>query len=248
MFHRWNHYAKSGYSKRHSKKTFLVNCLASITYPERIEEWKSGHHVNPSLSVVGLEETISPTYMPEYSQKRNSLEVCVLDGTHLRTNLRATVCRNTVCGIRVEAWEYVARKGTTPLKTVMIELQSDGKVLDQQNDKYQRTMFSEEVGESMLEEKREDGSLTYKREANFCRCVRQWNDADDIPGISALERCRLSLRFRQWLLDGVDFGVFSPFGNYIKVKSRKYQGVFEVKSRVKTWQVRGIQRDSTCYI
>ena len=25
----------------------------------------------------------------------------------------------------------------------------------------------------------------------------------------------------------------------LKVKSRKYQGVFEVKSRVKTWQVRG---------
>ena len=27
---------------------------------------------------------------------------------------------------------------------------------------------------------------------------------------------------------------------WCKVKSRKYQGVFEVKSRVKTWQVRGI--------
>ena len=26
-----------------------------------------------------------------------------------------------------------------------------------------------------------------------------------------------------------------------KAKSRKYQGVFEVKSRVKTWQVRGIR-------
>ena len=26
----------------------------------------------------------------------------------------------------------------------------------------------------------------------------------------------------------------------LKAKSRKYQGVFEVKSRVKTWQVRGI--------
>ena len=25
-----------------------------------------------------------------------------------------------------------------------------------------------------------------------------------------------------------------------EAKSRKYQGVFEVKSRVKTWQVRGI--------
>ena len=27
---------------------------------------------------------------------------------------------------------------------------------------------------------------------------------------------------------------------HLKAKSRKYQGVFEVKSRVKTWQVRGI--------
>ena len=27
---------------------------------------------------------------------------------------------------------------------------------------------------------------------------------------------------------------------FIQAKSRKYQGVFEVKSRVKTWQVRGI--------
>ena len=27
---------------------------------------------------------------------------------------------------------------------------------------------------------------------------------------------------------------------YHKAKSRKYQGEFEVKSRVKTWQVRGI--------
>ena len=33
--------------------------------------------------------------------------------------------------------------------------------------------------------------------------------------------------------------IFASF--YIrKVKSRKYQGVLEVKSRVKTWQVRGI--------
>ena len=28
--------------------------------------------------------------------------------------------------------------------------------------------------------------------------------------------------------------------NKLKAKSRKYQGIFEVKSRVKTWQVRGI--------
>ena len=30
-----------------------------------------------------------------------------------------------------------------------------------------------------------------------------------------------------------------------QAKSRKYRGVFEVKSRVKTWQVRGIQIKDT---
>ena len=33
---------------------------------------------------------------------------------------------------------------------------------------------------------------------------------------------------------------YSFFKFALKVKSRKYQGVFEMKSRVKTWQVRGI--------
>ena len=40
----------------------------------------------------------------------------------------------------------------------------------------------------------------------------------------------------RWFLDiSVGVGAF-----IIEAKSRKYQGVFEVKSRVKTWQVRGI--------
>ena len=34
--------------------------------------------------------------------------------------------------------------------------------------------------------------------------------------------------------------LFSLYVNDFEAKSRKYQGVFEVKSRVKTWQVRGI--------
>ena len=29
--------------------------------------------------------------------------------------------------------------------------------------------------------------------------------------------------------------------SFLEAKSRKFQGVFEVKSRVKTWQVRGIK-------
>ena len=31
-----------------------------------------------------------------------------------------------------------------------------------------------------------------------------------------------------------------PHAKFLKAKSRKYQGVFEVKSRIKTWEVREI--------
>ena len=41
-----------------------------------------------------------------------------------------------------------------------------------------------------------------------------------------------------------NYDMFGENGRHNKIgfeaKSRKYQGVFEVKSRVKTWQVRGI--------
>ena len=38
----------------------------------------------------------------------------------------------------------------------------------------------------------------------------------------------------------VMYKVFAQTHCHYKAKSRKYQGVFKVKSRVKTWQVRGI--------
>ena len=41
-------------------------------------------------------------------------------------------------------------------------------------------------------------------------------------------------------LDGLARAAILFFWSVKKAKSRKYQGVFEVKSRVKTWQVRGI--------
>ena len=49
--------------------------------------------------------------------------------------------------------------------------------------------------------------------------------------------------YTNYRLEGVYFEASKYINGYafhFKAKSRKYQGVFEVKSRVKTWQVRGI--------
>ena len=43
-----------------------------------------------------------------------------------------------------------------------------------------------------------------------------------------------------------DFRAFRPCGGHNKAKSRKYRGVFKVKSRVRTWQVSGIWSQQWC--
>ena len=56
--------------------------------------------------------------------------------------------------------------------------------------------------------------------------------------LSGIETCYSSLIPSEY---NVNINCYNPMCKiYIEAKSRKYQGVFEVKSRVKTWQVRGI--------
>ena len=58
--------------------------------------------------------------------------------------------------------------------------------------------------------------LGYKTEAEFTKLFREWHDAEDLPGISAVERCKRSLALRQWMLEGQRIDQFPPPGSHIK--------------------------------
>ena len=62
-------------------------------------------------------------------------------------------------------------------------------------------------------------------------------DTDIDDGTSPLV---IVTRERDYDYERLEFCTISNDIMFGEVKSRKYQGVFEVKSRVKTWQVRGI--------
>ena len=50
--------------------------------------------------------------------------------------------------------------------------------------------------------------------------------ADDMPGISALQRCEKRLNLIRWLSDGIYFGHFPPYGASIKGMSHiLYEGL-----------------------
>nr|XP_022290428.1 uncharacterized protein LOC111102067 [Crassostrea virginica] len=56
----------------------------------------------------------------------------------------------------------------------------------------------------------------YKIEAQFCRLLRNWFNAEDEPGIPANIRCQYRLHMRQWLLEGYPLGQFPPVTRYVR--------------------------------
>lgn len=97
--------------------------------------------LNVKVNVAGLNRQFIPFYQPLWSPSRRQLEVKVIDCTHIRTNLRGAVCHNSILGIDKKAWEEVSLMRTTPLMPTLLEVQADGKVLDQQKDSFARSMF-----------------------------------------------------------------------------------------------------------
>ena len=58
--------------------------------------------------------------------------------------------------------------------------------------------------------------LIFLREAEFCRLIRRWYQAEDDRGIPPLERCHRRLELRSFLLRDVSFATFPVHGAFIK--------------------------------
>ena len=195
-------------------KDVLVSALAQTIYPQRLQTWKDNSKVADVVTIQGL-QPVSTYYHPEYSRSRNQLEVKVIDGTHIRNNIRSALCKNNIENIRKEAWVQVAKVKKSPLKLSLLELQADGKVLDQQKEEYARLMFCPDVQKIMRTFIDKNENLVYKQEAEFCKLINNWTRAEDEPVLDACKRIKHSLELKQWLLKDVEFDKFPPPSIYI---------------------------------
>ena len=87
----------------------------------------------------------------------------------------------------------------------MLEVNKDGKILEQQNNRYVRTIFFENV-------EKELHNLSYEAEAEFTKLFRYCHETEDQPGILAVERCRRALALKEWLLKDVSLENIPPPG------------------------------------
>ena len=192
-------------------KRYLEAVYAQYTWDHEERRWRDALPLKDEIFVQGVNETFIPVYSPERvtTIEGERLRLSCVDGHHLRSNIRAKLCRTGTETLSKQAWIDVANSRKTPLTIAMVSQNSDGKIMDQQDDRLIRTMFCEEVEEEL----RNQG---YAEEALFTCLIRNWYDAEDMPGIPAVERCHKALKLRTWMLRNVSFSDFPPPGGAIK--------------------------------
>ena len=143
---------------------------------------------------------------PEFNERLQRPVLYILDAHHLFVNSRALVCGRGIDarGITKQAWLDVAKSKQTPLSVPMVM-----DLIDKQSNALAQTTYSLEVEQLMI-------SLGYPQEATFCRYMRRWYEAEDEPSIPASERLQRRLDLRKFLLEGVNFFKFPPYGSHVR--------------------------------
>ena len=183
------------------KKASLNARLSELLWDQTLDSWKEKSCINHNM---GSPYPATWFSVPEYDKKRQRIEPKLWDGTHLLSNLRRVVCEKGTDNLCKEAWLCVAQTNKTQLREPMVT-----DLVDKQAIEFAKTTFSKEVAAEMIK-------LGYREEAKFCILVSNWWEAEDEPGVSAKTRFEQRMALRDYLLEGVDFGRFPPYGTHIK--------------------------------
>ena len=135
-------------------KDVLVAAYVDYIFKEAVKAWLNTGCLNETAHITGNEKVFVPFCRPSKSRDTDQMEIKVNGNgkvnngkyrIHIHTNLRGAICRNSILVIDRNSWLKVAENGKTPFLQTMIEVQADGKVLDQQNESFAGTMFCKEV-------------------------------------------------------------------------------------------------------
>ena len=167
-----------------------------------LRDWKYQHDSDGYL----LDETFgrSIDWFSIPSVVDNRVRFHFTDPSHILTCLRTKLCTTGIQGLDIKAWEFAALSEDTNLNISLIV-----ECVDKQSVAFAKSVFARDVQEVM----KRSG---FSKEANFCKLIFEWFEAEDVAGIPAYDRVQRRLDLRDWLLEGVDFGVFPPQSSYIR--------------------------------
>ncbi|XP_053383231.1 uncharacterized protein LOC123562931 [Mercenaria mercenaria] len=190
----------------------ILNCVyAQHIYPDALQRWQNDSPFGDNIQIEEV-DNITPAKWyskPEFNDVIGSYLFVILDAYHQICGLRRVFCGPGMpkAGVFSKPVNIIAENSDSNGSGLSIALVRD--MIDKQSIAYAVQTFSENVEEALTE-------INACNEAYFCNIVRNWYLSEDEPGLSALDRCKARLEFRKWLLNGVRFDTFPPYGSYVK--------------------------------
>ena len=193
----------------HACPKSVINAVyAQQIFLSKYEAWNSESPFNNKMKVQNSGDPEFWYAQPEWLSETESFLFNVLDITHLFSNARCTCCSKGMdaAGISKCAWLEVSKREKDNKTGLNLSMVKD--LIDRQSNAFARKTFSEKVELEME-------NLGFKQEAEFCSLIRGWFEAEDEPGLSALERHDRRMRFRKWLLEKYDPFQLPPPGTHV---------------------------------
>ena len=190
-------------------KNYPKECLhiaySIFLHKEKKVLWEGAATIDTVLPTSNTGETTATYCYPEKCPATEQLLFRLIDPTHILTNLRAKCTKGIHKIADRRAWLYVCDNTEKILsKAVVIDC------IDKQDGALAQRFFSAEVEEVMR------SNAEFKETADFIELIRNWFEAVDKRGLSALSRVRAMMALYKFLTADVDFDTFPPPGAYVK--------------------------------
>ena len=192
-------------TQKYSKKTLSV-LRAECMYHDKLMTWiNTSSPVPHGINLDGLDTSVQWFSQPE-TCKDGKTRFHLVDACHILTCIRTKICTSGIpdAGLSRKAWKKAALSSETTLNIALIT-----DCVDKQSVPYACKVFAKDVENYMIK----SNDL---KEAEFTKLIREWFEAEDERGLTAVERCKRRLALREWLLRGVRFDEYPPHGMYIK--------------------------------
>ena len=157
-------------SKQYPKE-YLAAPLCTINHMQSVLKWESETSIPIQVDLDCLEERHIIFNYPEFSERRNQLEMRTFDYTHILNNLRYHICNKGFVGVSKDAFINVSETNHDVLPRAIVEDK-----MDRQNSTISQRFFSEDVEQILIQNENDT-------EADFCQKTRNWFRACDERGL-----------------------------------------------------------------
>lgn len=160
--------------------------------------WKSESPV--SFEIADLPQDLWCS-VPELHPKTNALLLHFIDYHHLNIRIRMCLIKDKLQFVKLNGWMFISKLSESPLPIPVLN------GADPQSKSFAELMFSLPV-QTLLQ------NHSFENEADLCKLVFGFMEANDMPGISAIDRHRLRFDLRNYLLQGINVFSFPSPGGY----------------------------------